>query len=253
MCASIGLTPQILCTCKAVHREATSILYKGNIFHFQLNQISLMPGLSEQNNFKASCQELYRNPVECWDDGSRSALNASSFAIFLRQIGQQNAASCRKLRFVAQNVHTDLDAHIIGSSIQLVTRLLECHVPGVRQVKISYNGDHWDRFESAHLEMFGKGSESFESQGNNNSHPKKSAHEDSPLPTFWDFDEESQDELTNPLLDVRGKEQVATYRATFHMVQMIPWLKHLSVVGFDKDLPAYQKMKDLETLVRTRP
>lgn len=66
------------------------------------------------------------------------------------------------------------------------------------------------------------------------------------------FDDEGPDGQSRPPLACRREEQETMHKAIADMVQEITWLKQLSFAGFDEDDPVYQKMKDLQMLVKTR-
>ncbi|KAF6239204.1 hypothetical protein HO173_002465 [Letharia columbiana] len=66
-CASIGPTPHILRTCKPIPREATPILYSGNVFQFYLG------------GGDGTSHPGYKG----WNETPIDALNSSIFAIFL--------------------------------------------------------------------------------------------------------------------------------------------------------------------------
>ena len=58
--------------------------------------------------------------------------------------------------------------------------------------------------------------------------------------------------LDRPDPAVCQEEQEAMQEAVADMVREITWLEHLSFAGFDGVGLTYQKMKELQTLVRTR-
>lgn len=159
---STGLTPQILCTCRTIHQEATPMLYYANIFQFQLQDSSrLWENNTERKLMLESlCQKLYHNTVESWSAMSSKALIRSDLAVFLRQIGRQNAANLKRLKFLRnEDSPSSFDAKQAGWAIEVVAQLLKCYAPGVRQIKIccvpipqfEFIGRriyiHWDDFE----------------------------------------------------------------------------------------------------------
>lgn len=239
-CASIGPTPQILRTCKAIHREATPILYSGNVFQFYLRRGD------------AKSHPGYKG----WNETPTDALNSIIFAIFLRQIGQQNAASLKRLKFFVPEVYARTHTQLAGCAIQVFTQLLKCHVPGVRQVKICRGLVDQDQYEKEPAKLVDDGLEGF---GENDSdHTTKSqAQMFAPKQTEMvsndaDFDDQGTDGHYHPPSAVRREEQEAMYKATADMVQEITWLDQLSFAGFDQDVPAFEKMKQLEALVKVR-
>lgn len=233
LCASIGLTPQILRVCKAIHRDATPILYGENVFQFRLKegQTPSNRGSTGLNDFESFCRELRQDPMGRWIDEAPDALRDSTFAVFLRKIGQRNAASIKKLKFVEEEAHKRAYDQQAGRPIQAITHLLKSHVPDVRQVKICRGCDHWDGFEDGPFKPV-----DFE--------PERLVSSCRVI-SCWD-------ELPDLVPDVRRGEQEAMYKATADLVREITWLKQLSVTGFDEDDPAYQKLEDLQTLVKTR-
>ena len=94
-----GLTPQIFRTCKSIHREATPTLYGATVFHFPLEPgymsgdlpvyLSRDRGHAEQPGLRALCRELYQKPGPSGVNEAFGVLHRSTFAMFLRQIGQK--------------------------------------------------------------------------------------------------------------------------------------------------------------------
>lgn len=66
------------------------------------------------------------------------------------------------------------------------------------------------------------------------------------------YQSEGEDGDFHSASSVRQKEYEAMYKAIAEMVQEIPWLKRLWFRGFDKRVPAYQKMEKLQKFVKTR-
>ena len=226
VCYGIGLTPQILRVCKTVHRDATPILYGENVFQFQLikRQISWNPVTTGLDDSKNLCRELPQNSMGRWNDEAPDFSHDSTFAVFLREIGQQNAASVKNLKFVEKKVDNRAHAQQAGQAIQATTQLLKSHAPGVCQVKIGLGRDHWDGFEEG---------------------PFKPVIFTSTLVCLKGL-------FPDYVRTIHPEEQETMYKGMADMVREITWLKQLSVTGFDKDDPAYQKLQDLQTLVKTR-
>lgn len=234
--ASTGIAPQILGTCKTVHREGISVLYGENVFSFWLAKGLLSnPSYPGLQTLEALCQRIYQNPAGDWDDEFHGALDYSTFPIFLRTIGKQSTASLKKLIFGAGE---HADAQNAGWAIQVVTQLLKYHVPSLRQVKICRDLGGWDEFEDG---PFTPSYDISDDRRNESSHNNKFG---SPFVSRY---------LAKNSLDaVRRKQEEAMYKAVTDMVQEITWLKQLSFDGFDEKEPTYQKMKELQALVRAR-
>lgn len=66
------------------------------------------------------------------------------------------------------------------------------------------------------------------------------------------FEDEDTDGIPRIPRALRREEQEAMHEAVADMIQEITWLKQLSFAGFDKDVSAYEKMKKLQALVKTR-
>ncbi|CAD6578744.1 MAG: hypothetical protein ASARMPRED_008826 [Alectoria sarmentosa] len=94
-CTGTGLTPQILRTCKAINREATPMLYGENVFLFQLEES--LEGFMH-------CHNIPR------------AVKDSILATFLRQVGQQNAATLKKLALITDKA----DMHVYAQRAQIM-------------------------------------------------------------------------------------------------------------------------------------
>lgn len=236
----IDLAPQILRTCKAIHQEATAILYGENVFYFGFRKTdSIGVSYPERDTLEALCQGLYQNAAEPWDGEVHGVFRCSEFAAFLLQIGQQNTASLKRLRFDVERASDNVGARRAGSAIQAITQVFKYHVPGLRQVKICRDVGgcrdvrSWDEFETgpsmpAYDILKNRGKES-----SNNNQPDFKAWRDSLLPE-------------TPI------QEEAMYTAVRDMVQEIPWLKQLSFAGFDEKDSTHQKMKELQALVKTR-
>ena len=239
------LTPQILRTCKAIHREAAAILYGKNVFQFRFRKFQLQGSYSgwDRFNLEALWGDFYRHPGQPWDDDVYDVLKYSEFAIFLLRIGQQNTTNLKKLRFDIDDTWVSAFAQNSGRAIQTATPLFKYHLPGLRQLKIRrgplIDSDigGWDEFEDgpftptyANLEDGGKGS----------SH--ESGVDFGPSRVF----------RSAPPPTLRQEQEKAIYKAAVDMVQEITWLKHLSFAGFDEEDSTYQKMKELQALVKAR-
>lgn len=252
---STGLTPQILCTCRTIHQEATPMLYYANIFQFQLQDSSrLWENNTERKLMLESlCQKLYHNTVESWSAMSSKALIRSDLAVFLRQIGRQNAANLKRLKFLRnEDSPSSFDAKQAGWAIEVVAQLLKCYAPGVRQIKIccvpipqfEFIGRriyiHWDDFEYGPFEPTDNDLKPLEDTGLQ--------------PALWDLDDEnSLHDLSFRPGSVRLEEEKAIYQAISDMVQELTWLNHLRVTGLDEDDQTRRKVEDLQTLVKNRP
>ncbi|KAL9062218.1 MAG: hypothetical protein Q9161_009835 [Pseudevernia consocians] len=350
-CNNTGLTPQILRTCKAVYREATPMLYSENIFQFQPREDDalLLDGFAK-DNLKVLCREFYPNPEVHLTETPLTTPIYSILAVFLRQIGQQNAASLKTLMFFTGIANFSAYAQDAGQSIEVVTQILKFHVPGLGQLVVcrgltgrdGRKYDHWELLDKgrtgvrdqehdasqvnvpraqtstsklieisithAHIKSeadtipdavsslakegsrefqidesteneqklpgsdVGKEGQTAELPATSNSHAGEEMENDTESEIDWDhvpsddsgdetfpfawhtddFDDEGTDGKLWPPLACRREEQEAIQKATAEMVQEIIWLKQLSFAGFDEDDPAYQKMKDLQMLVKTR-
>ena len=228
-CKRVGnsndLTPQILRTCRNIHKEATPILYYENIFHFKL-RYSNRPwenNATGKLRLETLCQELYHKTVESWREEPSKSPIYSDLAIFLRQIGRQNAASVRRLQLSIYEYHrTCSDAKQSGWPMEVVTQLLKYHALNIRQIKIC----HFINPDSEELRHKFWWSQVIDGPG---------------VPT------DDRPDL------VRLEEAKALCQAIAGMVQEITWLKHLRITGFEGEGQHRQVMEDLQTLVNKRP
>lgn len=157
-CDSIGLTPQILRTCKAIYREATPMLYSENIFQFQPRRdYDLMDDGFPKDNLEALCREFHPNPAVPLIGRQFETPIFSILAVFLRQIGQRNAASLKMLMFFTEKQYYTSYAQKAGRAIKVVTQLLKYHVPGLGQVAICRGLSNWDKFQHDHWELLDEG------------------------------------------------------------------------------------------------
>ena len=327
------------------------MLYSENIFHFQPRQDdALLHDDFAKDNLEALCRDFYPNPEVHFIERPLRTPIYSILAVFLRQIGQQNAASLKTLMFFTGMVNFSGCAQDAGQSIEVVTQILKFHVPGLGRVIIcrgltvcdGLEYDHWELFdegrtgvrdqehdasqinvpraqtstsklieisithadsksetdtipdavtslakegsrefqidESTENEQklpgsdVGKEGQTAELPATSNSHAGEEMENDTESEIDWDhvpsddsgdetfpfawhtedFDDEGTDGKLWPPLACRRAEQEAMQKAIADMVQEIIWLKQLSFAGFDEDDPAYQKMKDLQMLVKTR-
>ena len=256
ICTSRGLTPQIQCTCRIINQEATPILYRGNVFQFQLRD-TYRPwedDTTERFRLESLYQSLYHNNVESWIEKASEARIRSDFAVFLRQIGRQKAASVRRLKFLKnKDTLTSPKAQQAGWAIEVVTQLLKCYAPGVRQIKICHVPVpefgfierevyvHWDEFEYGPFEPSPNYLETLEGMRL--------------PPALWDSDD-AHPSLFSLLKfrpnSVRLEEEKAIYQAIIDMVQEITWLTNLRVTGLDGDDQIRRRVDDLQTLVKNR-
>ena len=235
-CARIGLTPQTLRICKTIHQEAAPILYSINLFQFRIGEapLSSEPNILRQERLEYLRRKLYQDPAELWGVNDQESLICSPFAVFLRQIGQRNAASLKRLKFVGgiNGRWADPMGQQAGAGIEVFTQLLKYHVPGARQVKICRGPDQWDEFEDGIFE------------------PVEDVLEDEAAsPVLWDI----FPGCVPPLLSARPDEQNVMCRAIEELVENVTWLKRLSVTGFGHDSPASRKIEELEAIVKARP
>ena len=246
LCVSLGLTPQVLSTCREIHLEATSILYARNLFHFYFNDVCCMYKKWERDTagkyrLEISCRELYHNSDEVRFKNASRAVTQSTLAVFMRQIGRQNAASLNRLKVVIPRSQAPSPflsrATEAAWTIDMTTQLLKHHAPRVRRLKIyfisgyRYDGDcrnHWDDFE------------------------------DGPFDTTSDGLKPSWDERfpLKPCLAPRSpfvyEVEKIICQAIADMVQEITWLKQLRIAGFEEDDPHRQGIEDLQALVKNR-
>ena len=120
----------ILSTCKAIHDEATSLLYEKNVFNFYLpneakDEAAMAPSLSEQ------CDNMFKYEDNSWREEGPLLLKDSTFACFLHRIGPRNAASLKAIIFHAE------DGDIGRYQFSVVGSLLERHVPNVKFVRFN--------------------------------------------------------------------------------------------------------------------
>ena len=169
----------------------------------------------------------------------------------------------KRLKFLKnEDTWTLLEAEQAGWAIEVVTRLLKCYAPGVRQIKIfrvpippipplvdSIQREdcvYWDESDCVHWDEFEDGPFEADHQG-------LSLEDMRSPPALWDSDDE--DSLHRLLFRsnlVRLKEEMAIYQAIVGMIQEITWLNHLRVTGFDGDYQTRRKVEDLQTLVKNR-
>ena len=176
------------------------------------------------------CQKLYQEPM---DFGSWSHLSGSNLAVFLRQIGQHNAADLRRLEVVVARTSLPGDA---GQSerwttIHLVTQLLKVHAPRFQRIKFCRDLVNWDEFENGPFEPVKNGT--------------------SNLPSWkYLFPSTFGSASSNQVRDLsRLWDHEIFYRATEDLVKEIPWLEELRVTGMEKDDPNYQKIQELQESV----
>lgn len=131
------LYPAILSTCRAIHEEATEVLYGKNLFQFSVpdeanNEIGGNISILEQseNVFK------FNNKDWRWRSDGPLLLRDSTFACFLNSIGPGNAASLTAIEFVAPSGENN------KYQFQLMTTLLARHVLGLKFIRVS-NGFEW--------------------------------------------------------------------------------------------------------------
>ena len=284
------------------------MLYGDNIFRFQPKKDDVFwHEHFAKENLAALCQGLYSNPKVLWTEGAAIIPNHSIFALLLRQIGQQNAASLKKLMFFTKEGFHSKGTQKAGQAIRIATQLIKGHAPGVRWVAICRGLDSWDGLEHATLVSKGlsdidelpslkydtraqsstpnesKISVNQADEGNwaspiqntvgslaNKNFENLRIEENTDyeqLPGFGTDEEvqvfaglatasnsnageRSEDEGIPRIL--RREDQEAMYKAVADMALEIPWLKQLSFAGFEKDDPAYDKMKKLQTLFKKR-
>lgn len=243
---NIDLTPQILRTCKAVHREATSVLYSENVFRFLFRLNSREISYPGRDTLDTACEDFYQIPAGRLDDEIYGVLRYSEFAAFLLQIGRHYTAYLKKLRFDGDAAWNLSDAQNADWAIQAVTQLSKYHIPGLRQFKICrddrFRRDFgtvrgWDGFENS---LFTPAYDILEEGG------KKSGHNngvDINDPGIY---------APRPPLAIHRKQEEAILKAVTHMVQEITWLKQLSFAGSHQQSPSYQKMEELQALVEAR-
>ena len=139
--ANIGLSPQILRTCRAIHLEAASILYTKNILQFCLYDMYQVDrwwsrGSAGQERLETFCRGLYHHTDKISNGKDPRVAIKSTFAIFLRRIGRQNAASLSRLRFVTTHKRSTLSDKEASWTIDMVTYLLKYHASNVHHLEI---------------------------------------------------------------------------------------------------------------------
>ena len=116
----------------------------------------------------------------------------------------------------------------------MVTNLVKCHAPGVRQMKICYDLNHWDAFENGLFEPVD--------------------HEAKYCGTV---DSIFHDDKFPPKLEkwcdvLRRTEQKTLYQAVGKMTQDITWLKQLRITGFEEERDVQQKIEEFQALIQAR-
>ena len=231
--ASTGLTPQILCTCKTINQEATAILYGQNTFQFRLSCVSppwdYDPTKKEVRRYLD--EQVHPKVLYCKDGKADSAPFGCSLAMFLRRIGQLNAASLKKLRFVREEKTWQYaDVHEAGWAIALFARLLKCLTPAVSQIKVCLTSIVWDDFEIGPFELVED-----ETEHHTDSDDEDDGRLDYPL-SEWD-----------PIF--RGKQE-ALYTAIKYLAEQLFSLKQLRVTGVHQGDADYQRIQKLQTWVK---
>ena len=260
-CARIGLTPQILRICKSIHQEAAPILYSMNLFQFKPGKslLSSKPNMLRQERLEYLRRKLYQDPAELWGVNDHESLICSPFAVFLRQIGQRNAASLKRLKFVGGINGRGIDpmGQQAGAGIEVFTQLLKYHVPGARQVKICRGPDQWDEFEDGIFEV----EDGILEVEDGILEVEHMLEDEAVSPALWDI---LEDEAVSPALWymctgcvpslhlARPDEQIVMCRAIEELVEKVTWLKRLSVTGFGHDSPVSRKIEELEAIVKAR-
>lgn len=127
---SFRIYSAILSTCKAIHDEATSLLYEKNVFCFNVpndakNKAALVSSISEQ------CNSIFSYKDKDWQEEGPQLLKDSMFACFLNRIGARNAASLKALRFHAR------ESDVARYQFYVVGKLLERHVPRVQSIMVN--------------------------------------------------------------------------------------------------------------------
>lgn len=236
--ASTGLTPQILCACKAINREATAIRYGGNTFQFRTSGI-LPPwdfNVTKKEVRRYLDQEVYPKLLYCENRRPNSALFNSTLAVFLRQIGPLNATNLKKLKFIRRaKAWYQSGLKETGWTIALVTRLLKCLTPAVSQIKFCLTSIPWDEFESGPFEL-----------------TKDKGEHTRPL-AMWDSDGASDlDYPLNEELKASLQEQEVMFTAIKYLAEEVSSLKQLRVTGFNKSHQVYQKVQRLQASIDDR-
>lgn len=118
----------MLSTCKAIHGEATSLMYEKNVFNFGLpnhakDEAALARRLSEQ------CNRIFGYKDQDWRAEGPPLLKDSTFACFPNRIGARNAASLKAILFHA--TYSDVGRY----QFSVAGRLLERHVPNIKFIR----------------------------------------------------------------------------------------------------------------------
>lgn len=124
-----------------------------------------------------------------------------------------------------------------GWFLQAITQLLKSYVPGVRQVKIRRGTGDWDEFE---MGPFTPSHDTLDDGENKYSHNSRVS-----IVAPGNY-------RSKPPPEIRREQEEAMHRAIADMVQQITWLKLLSFAGFDEKDSTYQKMEELQALVKAR-
>lgn len=231
---SLGLTPQLLSTCKAIHHEAAPILYSANLSEFRLEDERDLTNAVLSGGYRISslCWELYQYPARCWRHGTCGVLYHSRFAMFLRQVGQGYAANLKRLTFFDlvplhswHSWHSWPEMHRQEDwlPIKVVAQLLKYHVPGVRQIQICRRCVDIDTFDYGSQESIACALES------DTISPKVHV-------SYRDYNDRIL--FTNS----HQEEQSFMCKSLEGLVQEITWLQQLS----------HKKMEELQALVEAR-
>ena len=248
-CGGIGLTPQILRTCRAVHQEAGPILYGRNVFGFPLWNLRSAWHLELQRQdwrieAETFCRDIYQNPEKHWNENEKflQALGILGFTSFVQQIGQQNTVSMKRLRFdhylgfstgLSWTTKAAQEAtQCYGWAIEVITLLLKYHFSGIQQIKFCHGfytaPIHWDGFENGPFE------------------PIESDH----LHAFNLQNQLDKYSSGERLLGAWQREIIC--KAIESMIEEVHWLQCLRITGLHDYDRICQRVEDLQTLVKSR-
>ena len=146
---------QILRSCRSVTREASSLLYRDNIFQFELpatcnntfgylgripfDLVARMSG----RQLEIQCSKLFQFSEELWPSQCPTVLWDSAFAYFLRKIGPTNAASVRSIEIGLHRCdpycHDYCTCTLAAvKSLTIVIELLRQHAGSLRNVEVVF-------------------------------------------------------------------------------------------------------------------
>lgn len=128
-----GVAPQVLRTCKSIHSEATSILYKSNKFQFILKCTRYRAWEGQQHHLAKSVKSRCgKSKKYDYDD----PIEDSSLTRFIRQIGKENAACFKTIDFLAEDWRYRYGQRVTCPVLEVHLQLLRYYAPELRHLSI---------------------------------------------------------------------------------------------------------------------